>query len=551
MNPTPLDKFSHWEKETPDAIFLRQPIAGTYREYSYASAGNQIRSVAQSLLGLNLPPRSNIAILSKNCAHWIMADLAIWMAGHVSVPLYPNLTSASIKQILDHSDSKAIFVGKLDDYKSQKPGIPDSIQKISFPLYGVDESLRWDDLVEANAKPHASSPAWNDHEVVTIMYTSGTTGVPKGVMFTFPQMMWTAETAAKALQSHFDFPWHPKLFSYLPLCHIAERMITECTGIIMGAKISFAESLDTFARDLSATQPHLFFGVPRIYSRFQEKILEKLPQKRLNAILKIPILNGLFRKKLKKALGMTDAKVIGAGAAPVAPALIDWFGALGITVRDIYGMTETCGFCSFNLMSIKTGSVGQAWPGVEVKLGNDGEILTRHPGNMAGYFKEPGMTRDIFTDDNYIKTGDTGTIDQDGFLTITGRIKDIFKTDKGKYVAPAPIEMKLLANADVDQVCVVGMGIPQPIGLAILSSSGKSKSKEQLTASLMATLETVNGVLESYEKLQAIVIMNTDWSIENGLLTPTLKVKRNEVEKLKVPRYREWYERRERVVWES
>lgn len=551
MNPTPLDKFSHWEKETPNAVFLRQPIGGTYREYSYAEAGTEIRAIAKSIQALKLPPRSNIAILSKNCAHWIMADLAIWAAGHISVPLYPNLTAPSVKQILEHSESKAIFVGKLDEYENQRSGIPDSVQKISFPLYGIDEGLRWDDLLQANTNALPTPAAWKDDEIVTIMYTSGTTGIPKGVMFTFPQMMWTAETAAKSLQSHFNFPWHPKLFSYLPLCHIAERMITEFTGITMGAKISFAESLDTFARDLSATQPHLFFGVPRIYSRFQEKILEKLPQKRLNAILKIPILNGLFRKKLKKTLGMTDAKVIGAGAAPVAPALIDWFGALGITVRDIYGMTETCGFCSFNLKSIKTGSVGQAWPGVDVKLGGDGEILTRHPGNMAGYFKEPGMTRDIFTDDNFVKTGDTGTIDPDGFLTITGRIKDIFKTDKGKYVAPAPIEMKLLANADVDQVCVVGMGIPQPIGLAILSSLGKSKSKEQLTQSLATTLETVNEALESYEKLQAIVIMHTDWSIANGLLTPTLKVKRNEVEKLKVPRYREWYERRERVVWES
>ena len=550
MNSTLLGKFYYWEKTVPGDIFFRQPFKGEWYEYSYQQAGKEIRSIANSLKALGLPPGSNIAILSKNCAHWIMADLAIWMAGHVSVPLYPNLTAASIHQILEHSESKVIFIGKLDDYKSQQPGIPDSILKVSFDFYGSEEGFRWSDLLEKYPASKGEIDR-NSEELVTIMYTSGTTGVPKGVMFNFRQLMWTAERAIKELQVHRGFPLRARLFSYLPLSHIAERMITELVGVTTGASITFTESLETFGKDLGGTQPHLFFGVPRIYAKFQEKILEKLPQKKLSMALAIPLVNYFMRRKIKKNLGLSEAKVIGVGAAPVPSSLVEWYKSLGITVRDIYGMTENGGFCTFNLKSVKVGSVGQPWPGVEVKLGEQDEIMSRHPGTMMGYYKEPGMTKDLFTDDGFLKTGDVGELDQQNFLTITGRIKDIFKTDKGKYVAPSPIEMLLLANPYIDQVCVVGMGIPQPIALVVLSSPGKSRSKDEIIKSLDNSIEQVNQHLESYEKLEAAVIMKDDWTIGNGLMTPTLKVKRNEVEKIFLPNYPRWYAERQSVVWEE
>lgn len=549
MNYTPLDKFYHWEKTAPQDIFFRQPFKREWREYSYQQAGKEIRCIATALKALRLPPNSNIAILSKNCAHWIMADLAIWMAGYVSVPLYPNLTASSVRQILEHSESKAIFIGKLDDYKSQASGIPDSLTKICFELYGLSEGIRWNDLLQKH-EGATRNITRNSEELVTIMYTSGTTGVPKGVMFNFRQLMWTAEVAIRELQTHRDFPLHARLFSYLPLSHIAERMITELVGITIGATITFTESLETFGKDLAGTQPHLFFGVPRIYAKFQEKILEKLPEKKLNILLKIPLVNSFMRNKIKKNLGLSEAKVIGVGAAPVPASLLQWYKTLGLTVRDIYGMTENAGFCTFNLISAKTGSVGQPWPGVEVKLSKKGEIMSRHPGTMMGYYKEPRMTSELFNEDGFLKTGDVGQFDQQGFLMITGRIKDIFKTDKGKYVAPTPIEMLLLANQDIDQVCVVGTGIPQPIALILLSASGKRKSKDEIIISLKESIEQVNQHLESYEKLETAVIMKEDWTIENGLMTPTLKVKRNEVEKIFLPNYPKWYNEEGLVVWE-
>jgi long-chain acyl-CoA synthetase len=546
---SPLEKFYHWEKTTPEKIFLHQPVQGQWRDYSFQKTGDEIRRMASALRSSNLPAGSNIAILSKNCAHWIMADLAIWMAGHVSVPLYPNLTALSIGQILEHSEAKLIFVGKLDDYSVQKKGIPPSLRRISFSLYGISDGESWDELINQN-KPISTDIDRDPDELVTIMYTSGTTGVPKGVMFNFRQLSWTADAAVRSLQEHLGFPFHARLFSYLPLSHIAERMITELTGITVGAHVTFAESIETFGRNLAETQPYLFFGVPRIYSKFQEKILEKIPQHKLDICLKIPILGSYIRNKIKENIGLSRARIIGVGAAPVPPDLVKWYSSLGITVRDIYGMTETCGFCTFNLADVKMGSVGQPWPGVDVVVSKSGEILTRHPGSMMGYFKEATMTADIFDQSGFVRTGDVGEFDEKRFLTITGRIKDIFKTDKGKYVAPGPIEMQLLANSDIDQVCVVGMGIPQPIALLIISIAGKKKSKEDLQASVEATLSDANRSLETHEQLETAVILKHDWSTENGLLTPTLKVKRKEVEKLFLPHYLKWYAEKDLVVWE-
>ncbi len=215
-------------------------------------------------------------------------------------------------------------------------------------------------------------------------------------------------------------------------------------------------------------------------------------------------------------------------------------------------MTEDCVYSHFNRHGKnKIGTVGLPFKNLKVKIADDGELRLKSDANMKGYYKEPSLTAEAFDGEGYLKTGDKGEIDSEGFLTIVGRIKDQFKTDKGKYVAPAPIEMKLLANTDIEQVCVVGMGIPQPIALTVLSAAGKAKSKEAIIESLSASLKEVNAELESYEKIEKAVIMQSDWTVPNGLMTPTMKVKRNEVEKIHVPKYPSWYHTKEGVViWE-
>jgi len=544
---TPLLQFLKWEKEVPDDLFLRQPFEGVWRNWSFQQAGEEIRKIAAGLRRLNLPERSNVALLSKNCAHWIMADIAIMMAGHISVPLYATLSAHSIKQILEHSETKAIIIGKLDHYKAQAEGIPKGIIRIGIEQYGIEEDHSWEKILTAE-KPTHEIASWDYDELLTIMYTSGTTGKPKGVMHSAGNFDSVLKVAAEDL----SLPKRPKLFSYLPMSHIAERMGVEMCGIYWGGMFSFAETLESFPKNLADTQPDLFFAVPRIWAKFREKISEKLPPKKLNTLLAIPIVNNLIRKSIKKKLGLSKATHIYSGAAPISVDMLEWFDKIGVTIYQAIGMTEDCVHSHFNRKGAnRFGTVGKALSGAIVKFAEDGEMRIKNPSLMKGYYKEPELTASSFDEEGFLKTGDKAERDKDGYVTIVGRVKDQFKTDKGKYVSPAPIEMMLLANQDIEQACVVGMSIPQPIALIVLSPSGKAKSKEEITRSLTGSLNEVNPNLESYEKLEKAVIMKGEWTIENGLLTPTLKVKRNEVEKIHLPKYPGWYHTQPGiVVWE-
>jgi long-chain acyl-CoA synthetase len=463
------------------------------------------------------------------------------------VPLYATLTAPSIQQILEHSGTKAIIIGKLDNYKAQQSGIPGEVIRIGMEMYGVNETYSWEKMVE-NEKPIAEIAVWDRDELLTIMYTSGTTGKPKGVMHSagnFDDVLNVAKT-------DLGFKERPRLFSYLPMSHIAERMGIEMVGIYTGGFFSFAETLESFPANLADTQPDLFFAVPRIWAKFREKISEKLPPKKLDRLLSIPILNNVIRKSIKKKLGLSKATHIYSGAAPISIEMQEWFQKIGITIFQAIGMTEDCVYSHFNRHGAnRFGTVGRALTGAQVKFTAEGELRIKNPSLMKGYYKEPELTAETFDEEGFLKTGDKAERDKDGFVTIVGRVKDQFKTDKGKYVSPGPIEMMLLANQDIEQACVVGMGIPQPITLVVLSATGKSKSKEEIAKSLTNSLNQVNPELESYEKLEKAVIMKGEWTIENGLLTPTLKVKRNEVEKIHIPKYPTWYHTQPgMVVWE-
>ncbi len=542
---TPLEAFLHWEGTTPERIFFKQPIQGSIKTFTYAEAGMEARRIATALANYHLSDQSHIALLSKNCAHWIIADLAIMMAGHISVPIYPTLNAQSIEQILTLSHASLIIIGKLDDFASQAPGIG-NIPKISIGLYGESAGDLWDDLLERH-EPIASPHQQQADDLATLIYTSGTTGIPKGVMHSAGNFMRSAYQLVELVK----LPDPPKLFSYLPLSHIAERAGVEMRGMAMGSCISFAESLITFAKDLEDTQPHSFGAVPRIMTKFQEKILESIPQKKLNVLLKIPIVKSLIKNKLRSKLGLRDAKIIVCGAAPMAPSLIRWYRCLDIEVNQMYGMTEDCIVSHSNLPGAdRIGSVGKPLPKVQVKLSPEGEICIKNNCLMLGYFENEEATAAAFTEDGYLKTGDIGEYDHEGYLTITGRAKDQFKTDKGKYISPAPIELELAKNTDIDQVCIVGTGIPQPIALITPSILAKTKNQDALAKSLADTLLTLNPQLEKHEKIEKVVVMKEDWTVDNGLITPTLKVKRTSIEKIHQPLYQSWFAQREPVIFE-
>lgn len=331
---------------------------------------------------------------------------------------------------------------------------------------------------------------------------------------------------------------------------MAERIISTF-ALAIGGEIRFPESLETFASELESTQPHAFFAVPRIWTKFQDKILEAIPQRKLDLFLRIPILNSLVKNKLKKKIGLKESIITISAAAPLAKEVIEWYKKIDIDILQVYGMTEDCCISHFSLPNQnKIGTVGQALPGVEIKLSPDGEILIKNPCLMKGYYKNPEITAEVLTINGFFHTGDIGEYDHDGYLTITGRVKDQFKTDKGKYISPAPIELQLAENQSVEQLCIVGTGIPQPIALLVLSKKGKQKDPKELENELFDTIKKVNTGLEKHENIEKVVIMKEDWTVDNGLLTPTLKVKRNQVEKIHREYYKSWFECEAKLIFE-
>ncbi|MBS7660713.1 AMP-binding protein [Pseudomonas lalucatii] len=546
----PLEVFYQREARHPRKRYLVQPLpGGALQELSWAEVGEQARRAASWLRARELAQGSRVAILSKNCAHWLIADLAIWMAGHVSVPLYPNLGAESVRQVLEHSEAQLLFVGKLDDWPSMAPGVPETLASVALPLSPEGTfSYRWQDL-QASA-PIRDDPRPAADRLATIIYTSGTTGAPKGVMHNFGNFGFAASQAIEL----FAVGEADRVLSYLPLCHVAERMFVELASIYGGQTVFFAASLETFLDDLRRARPTVIFGVPRIWTKFQMGVFGKLSAQRLDLLLRLPVVGRLVGRKVLRGLGLDEVRYALSGAAPVPEALLHWYQRLGLEVLEIYGMTENCGYSHVCRPGrFKSGWIGQNNPAVEVRIAADGEVQVRSGATMQGYYKEPEKTAETLTADGFLRTGDKGEQDAEGNLRLTGRLKEIFKTSKGKYIAPAPIENRLAAHSRIEQVCVVGDGLPQPLALCVLSETGRQEAgngaRGTLEGSLRALLEEVNAALDQHERLQGLVLIKEVWAVDNGFLTPTLKIKRNAVEGAYAGRFVEWGERREAVVW--
>jgi long-chain acyl-CoA synthetase len=543
--PTLLEMFYRFEQEKANQVFLSEPIAGKARPHTWQAAGISIRKMAGALKDMNLPAGSRIAIIGKNSAHWIMADLAITMAGHVSVPIYPTVTAATLSQILTHSESQVLFVGKLDAFEPLQAGIPAAVRCIHFPHWVWSGCESWDHFIK-NADPISTNVIPDPQSLSCILYTSGTTGDPKGVMHTHFAHSFSLLTVMDALGEELK---DEVFFSYLPLSHIAERMVVEYCGIFTGGTIYFPESLATFSRDLEAAQPTIFLAVPRIWEKFREEILKKIPQQKLNILFGIPLIGGVLKKLMRKKLGLSRVKYALSGASPLHPSLPVWFSKLGIVIQEAYGMTENMALATINRKpTARFGTVGQSYSGVELFLGADNEVMVKSPANMLGYYKEPEMTAACF-ENGFLKTGDEGRLDQDGYLTITGRIKDLFKTSKGKYVAPAPIEKKLLEHPIISQACVVGSGESHALALCMLNPEA-GDDRDQLQLVLSSIRQQVNQDLEYHEQIAKLIIIRDEWTIANGFFTPTLKIRRGAIDAHYGPQYAAWLLIKEEAIWE-
>ena len=550
----PFDfQFYRWEKEFKDRPFLRQPFGDRWEEYSWGEVGQMARKLATGLRSLGLRDNAHIGLISKNCREWIIADLAIIMAGYISVPFYPTLNDKELNTLLEFGDVDLLFVGKVEHWEQQKKGVPKDMPVIAFPPYSnhspAPEAIQWFDFIDQHPpleNPH--QPMVND--TWTIIFTSGTTGDPKGVVLNYLANEKTALLTLESNPLEIDFNGKNDFFSYLPLNHIAERVVVEFGVFRFGGTISFVESIDTFAQNLQQAQPTVFFAVPRIWTKFQMGVLAKLPQPKLERLLKIPLLSGFIKRKLRKGLGLHRARAIVSGAAPLLDSQREWFRSIGIPITNGYGMTENCAITTQlpAHISNKPGSVGIPQPEVDIKIDPEtSEIMMRGPFVMVGYYKQPELTAQVLQD-GWLRTGDQGYLDNDGFLYITGRVKDIFKTSKGKYIEPLVLESYFADIVDFEQMCIVGLGLPQPIGLVVLSEVGKSKDKYALIAQLEQTLQEINNQLESYKKISTLVLTDEEWTVENGLTTPTLKIKRNAIDKKYEKNYKAWYDREETVL---
>jgi len=547
-----LQRLYHWEKTAAARVVLTQPLGGgRVREFTWAEVLDQTRRIAAHVKARGLPPGSRVAILSKNTAYWLISDFAIWMAGCVSVPLYPTLAAGTIRQILEHCEAQLLFVGKLDGWDAMKGGVPDGLSCIGMPLAPPNDYPAWDAIVQSTA-PLAESPVRDADELSTIMYTSGTTGMPKGVMHSFGTFAWSMQAALKRVPIDVD----SRILSYLPLAHVAERTLVEHALLATGLRVFFAESLETFTADLQRARPTVFFSVPRLWVKFQQAVNAKMPPAKLARMLKVPLLGSVVRRKILSTLGLDQCRFAAGGAAPMPPQLLAWYAALGLPIIEVYGMTENCGVSHATVPGVqRSGTVGQPYEGVQSRIdAANGEIQVKSPGLMLGYYKEPELTRDAFTADGWLHTGDKGQLDVEGNLRITGRVKDLFKTSKGKYVAPAPIEDRLVMNSALEACVVTGANLGQPLGIVMLNAEAALRASAQadraaLEASLAAHLQTINAKLDPHEQLDCLVVVATPWSVENGFITPTFKVKRSRIEEVYGPMYEAWVGARRPVVW--
>ena len=551
-----LDHLYEHEAKRPDQVYLTQPTGGAaVTDYTWKQTMDQARRMATHLKGLGFEPGARIAILSKNCAHFFMAEIAIWMAGYTTVAIFPTEGPDTVKFVLEHSGASLLFVGKLDTWNKQEPGVPADMPRIAFPLAPKTSFETWDAIC-TRTQPIAGKPQRAGTDLAMLVYTSGSTGQPKGVMHSFERISKVGDGISKRMYEVLPQGSINRVLSYLPLAHCFERAFVECFSFVDGnTHVFFAETLETFVKDLNRARPTLFISVPRLWLKFQQGVSAKIPPAKLNLLLSIPILNKIIAKKVLTGLGLDQVKLAGSGSAPLPPSLIDWYRRLGLPLIEGYAMTEDFAYSHTMTESHKeVGYVGVPYDGVEVRISDEGEIQIKSPGQLVGYYKRPDLDAEVFTADGFFRTGDQGERRPDGQLKITGRLKELFKTAKGKYVAPAPIENKLNAHPMIESSMVSGVGQSASYALVVLAEGvrpklGDAAVRAEVEAAMGALLKDTNSGLADYEQMKMLVIAKEPWSIENGCLTPTMKIKRSRIEAAVAGQVDRWFEGQAKVLW--
>ncbi|WP_372759315.1 AMP-binding protein [Litorivivens sp.] len=521
----PVEQLKANLKNRPNDTWLHQPTNGVWKSYTIAEVIDEGSRVANALLKQGINPGDRVAILAKNSYAWLAADFGMMLAGIIPVPIYSTASSETIDYVLEHSEAKLCFVGKLDDCSAAQASLS-NIPVIRFPDANADykDARDWQSILDSST-PLESYNTPKADDMVTIVYTSGSTGKPKGVVLTHGHL-GAAAVETKNRMVGGDQPH--RMMSYLPLAHITERSVVAMTSIYGKVELFFSEGLETFVDELHHCQPTDFISVPRLWAKFQAKVLAQIPDEQLQEMLAGEG-GDAVAAAIRDKLGFGSCSNYCSGSAPISPALLEWFHRIGVDIVEGWGMTETSGLaCSNQPFTVEgMGTIGTPLACNEMKLSDEGEVLIRGAAIFNEYYKNPEATAESFID-GWFRTGDKGVVDENGAYRITGRVKEQFKTAKGKYVAPVPIESRLATNSLIEQVCVLGAGRPAPMAVVVLNDQGLSK--EQIKGNLEQTLNDVNQQLESHARLDRIAISETTWDVENDLLTPTMKLKRDKIE---------------------
>lgn len=547
--PPPNEMILKWAQERPNEVYLKQIINREFVEFTYADVADKALRLVSALRALGAKPGDKVALISKNCAEWFICDLAMMLGDYISVPIFPTAGSDTIEYCLNHSGSQHIIVGKLDDNEAvieAMKAIP-NIVSIALPYNSAPKcQYEYQELIK-QYPPTTERAQHHDDKLMSLVYTSGTSGQPKGAMLTYGAFTWSVQQLIDLIQIEDE----DRLFSYLPLAHITERVYIFGTSIQGGVQTAFPESLDTFIEDVRMHRPTFFISVPRLWTLFQQRILDKLPQRKLNLLLKIPFVNSIVKRKIADGLGLDKARILGCGSAPVSPSLLSWYHQVGLNITEAWGMTESFAYSTINypFRADKIGTVGNAGPGVQIKIAEDGEILVLSKGLFAGYYNNDIATKESFDNEGWLHTGDIGSIDSDGYLSIQGRKKDTFKTAKGKFVAPVPIEKKLFEYSRVEMMCMIGLGLPAPI-LLVVPHAFPNFDRSRYERTTEKIIKRINSEVETHEQIKGVLMIKEPWSIANGILTPTLKIKRHVLEK-KYHEIGQNWPKDQLIVWEK
>ncbi|MCK9247623.1 MAG: AMP-binding protein [Solirubrobacteraceae bacterium] len=568
---------------TPDAVALRQKHRGVWHETTWRGYAERTARIARGLADLGVGPGDRVAVHAENRIEWVLADLAIQGLGAMTVGVYPTCPPAEVEYLLSHSRATVLVAEdeeQVDKALEVRDGLPALRTIVVVDPRNVDLSdaslVTWqaleergaagtvDDLADRVAALDPESPA-------TIVYTSGTTGPPKGALLSHRNLRAAGDAFAQA------FPAGPRdeILSYLPLCHVAERVVSLIAALESAYVVNFGEGGEAFAQDLREVQPTFFVGVPRVWEKMHATVdvrmgdssrLKRLVHRRLTAAgvrtararmqgrvgpgdrVRSAVGELLLYRALRDRLGLRRVRMAASGAAPIAPQILEAFWAIGVPVREVYGQTEnTAVGTAMPDGDVRIGTVGTSYPDSELRIADDGEILTRGPGTFLGYLDDEDATRATVDEDGWLHTGDVGTVDDDGFVRITDRKKDIIITAGGKNVSPSEIENRLKVSPYVREAIVVGdrrkylvalIGIEQDTvgdwatrtGLAYTTYADLSR-KPEVRELVDGVVAAANADLAQVETIKRFALLEKELDHEDGELTATQKVRRAAIER--------------------